>query len=105
METDNEFGKLVIDDTVYETILTDKYTGRKKYEPQDPKKVFAFIPGTIREIFIEPGKSINKGDPMLILEAMKMKNEILSDRDGVVRSVNAVKDQKVAKGELLIEFE
>ena len=105
MDENNNTDKLVIDDTVYETRLTKKFLARKKYVPQDPDKIYAFIPGTIRDIFIQPGQQVSQGDPLLILEAMKMKNEIQASRNGIIKAVLAVKDQRVAKNELLLEFE
>ncbi len=100
-----ELQKFIVDDTRYETKLTKKFLVRKRYQPQNPKLVYAFIPGTIREVFVKPGQSVAPGDDLLILEAMKMKNYIKSAIKGVIDGIHVVAGQNVAKNELLIEYE
>ena len=63
------------------------------------------MPGLILEISVEVGQEVKENDPLLILEAMKMENSILSPRDGVIKSVTITKGAAVEKGALLIEFE
>lgn len=63
------------------------------------------MPGLILEISVEVGQEVKENDPLLILEAMKMENSILSPRDGVIKSVTMTKGAAVEKGALLIEFE
>ena len=63
------------------------------------------MPGLILEISVEVGQEVKENDPLLILEAMKMENSILSPRDGVIKSVAMTKGAAVEKGALLIEFE
>lgn len=105
MEQNNNFTTLPVDDTFYETKLTTKFKKRKFYQPPDPDKLNAFIPGVITKIYIKPGQTINRGDSLLILEAMKMKNNVTSPRDGKIKSINVKEMQMVRKGETLIEFE
>jgi len=96
---------LSIDDVKYRTILTTKYENRKPYEPHDPKKIRAFIPGTIINLFVKPGSKVKVGDQMFILEAMKMNNIILAPLDGTIKKVNIEVNKPVANKEILIEFE
>jgi pyruvate carboxylase len=96
---------LEIDETVYETLPTRKFLQRQPYAARDPKKVRCFIPGTIRKISVKPGQKIVWGEHLLILEAMKMQNDIAAPEDGVVKQVHVVVGQMVTKGQLLIEFE
>lgn len=63
------------------------------------------MPGLILEISVEVGQEVKENDPLLILEAMKMENSILSPRDGVIKSITMTKGAAVEKGALLIEFE
>lgn len=63
------------------------------------------MPGLILEISVEVGQEVKENDPLLILEAMKMENSILSPRDGVIKSIAMTKGAAVEKGALLIEFE
>ncbi|MEA3480285.1 MAG: acetyl-CoA carboxylase biotin carboxyl carrier protein subunit [Bacteroidota bacterium] len=94
-----------IDNIKYKTHLTQKFIRRNIYEEKDPRKVLAFIPGTIKKVFVTQGKKIKEGDKILILEAMKMNNIITSPQGGTVKEVTAKQGKIVAKNELLIEIE
>jgi|AFSR01.1.fsa_nt_gi biotin carboxyl carrier protein len=104
MSSDN-LDKLILDDTEYQTQLTKKFLSRKKYIPKDPKKLTAFIPGVIREVYVKIGDNVKIGDKLLVLEAMKMRNTITSPLNGKIRYVAVSTGKSVAKNELLIEFE
>lgn len=96
---------LVVDGGTYKTLITTKYKNRKKYEEHNPKLVRAFLPGTIVEVMVKPKRKIVAGEPLLILEAMKMMNSIVSQVDGKVLKVNVKKGQLVSKNEVLVELE
>jgi len=64
--------------------------------------VKAPMPGTILEIKVQPGTAVKKGEVLLILEAMKMENEILSSADGVVKQVVVAKNASVSTGDVLV---
>lgn len=66
--------------------------------------VKAPMPGLILDIFISEGSEIKKGDPLLVLEAMKMENILKSPRDGIVRNVAISKGKSVEKNQILIKF-
>ncbi|MGB4204935.1 MAG: acetyl-CoA carboxylase biotin carboxyl carrier protein subunit [Bacteroidales bacterium] len=95
----------IVDGDKYKTRLSKKYIQRKPYQPNDPKKVTAFIPGTIRKVLVNEGDTINKGDNLLVLEAMKMNNSILASAQGVIARVLVKTGQVVSKNQLLIELE
>ena len=65
-------------------------------------KITAPMPGTILDIRVKPGDSVNKGTIIIILEAMKMENEILSPQDATVSSVNVTKGQQVNSGDIML---
>lgn len=67
--------------------------------------VKAPMPGIILEMKAQPGDKVKKGDTLLILEAMKMENAILSPKDGMIKSVWSDKGDTVDKNKLLIELE
>lgn len=94
-----------INHSVYKTRLSDKFINRKRYAPEDKSRVFSFIPGTIVEIIAVEGDKVAPGSELLVLEAMKMKNRILSTVRGVVRSVNVETGQVIPKGHLLLEID
>jgi biotin carboxyl carrier protein len=91
--------------TAYKTMLSKKYKQRKAYAPYDPSIIKSFIPGTIRKIYVEEGQKVKKGENLLILEAMKMLNELLSPMDGVVKRLHVKVDDVVANKQVLIELE
>ncbi len=99
------FKTLQIEDVKYRTLLTEKYKNRKPYQKDDPRQLTAFIPGTIVKMAVKPKTKVKAGDLLLILEAMKMKNEILSDITGTVKAVHVEVGEKVKKEQLLLEFE
>jgi biotin carboxyl carrier protein len=59
------------------------------------------MPGTILDIKVSQGASVKEGDVLMILEAMKMENEIMCPRSGTVASVNTSKGASVESGTLL----
>ena len=69
--------------------------------PAGGEKVTAPMPGTILSVNVQNGASVKKGDVLMILEAMKMENEIMSPCDGTVLSVNTSKGSAVESGTLL----
>ena len=69
------------------------------------RDVKAPMPGLVLDIAVKPGQEIQKGDKLLILEAMKMENIIKADGEGVVKNVLIKKGVAVEKGQLLIEME
>lgn len=105
MENSEEFVKIVIDDTSYETKLTPKFRRRKPYVFLDPKKVYAFIPGIINKINVYEGQKVDRGQSLLILEAMKMMNELNCPFDGRIKAIHIKQSQMVVKGQLLVELE
>lgn len=65
------------------------------------KKISAPMPGTILDVRVNVGDTVKKGQILMILEAMKMENEIMAGEDGTVTSVAAVKGASVQTGDLL----
>jgi biotin carboxyl carrier protein len=95
---------LIIEGTKYRTRLNSKFENRDKWEYPDSRLVMSTIPGTIVEIFVKEGQEVEKGEKMLILEAMKMKNIILFQNGGKVKSIKVKKGEKVPKNFLMLEM-
>ena len=63
--------------------------------------VNAPMPGNILDVRVKPGDSVKAGDTLVVLEAMKMENEISAPQDGTIASVNVAKGDTVGSGDLL----
>ncbi len=105
MSEELELHQLILDDTVYATRFTRKFAQHKPHQPVNPGHLRARIPGVVVSVAVQPGRKVKRGDPLLILEAMKMRNELLSPAEGVVTKVYVTPGQMVTKGELLLEIE
>ena len=67
-------------------------------------KVIAPLPGSIIEVFVNVGDTVNVGDKLLIMEAMKMENNVLAEKSGVVKNLKIKAGQVVLQGDVLIEI-
>jgi biotin carboxyl carrier protein len=71
---------------------------------QGPRPVKAPMPGLIVRVEVEPGDQVQPGQGVVIIEAMKMENELRTETAGRVSQVHVKPGQAVEKGTLLIEF-
>ncbi|MGO1368148.1 biotin/lipoyl-containing protein [Senegalia sp. (in: firmicutes)] len=77
----------------------------KKDVPQGAETINAPMPGSVFEIKVSEGDTVAEGDVLLILEAMKMENEIMAPRAGKVAAINTSKGESVNSGDPLISLE
>ena len=70
----------------------------------DKEVIVAPMPGKIVEVLVREGNDIQRGEPVLILEAMKMQNEIHSPVEGIVTSVNVKPNFNVMKDDVMVEI-
>ncbi len=70
----------------------------------DGTSVQAPMPGKVLSINVTPGASVKNGDVLLILEAMKMENDIMAPVDGTIASVNVQAGASVNTGDVLVVF-
>ncbi len=68
------------------------------------KHVAAAMPGRVLRVLVAPGDAVAQGQPLVVLEAMKMENEVKSPQDGVVSAVAVQAGQPVNAGDVLIRF-
>lgn len=73
--------------------------------PAGPAPVIAPMPGLIVRVQVAVGDRVEAGQGVVVMEAMKMENELRAPAGGIVRVVNAVPGTAVEKGTRLIEFE
>ena len=62
------------------------------------------MPGNILDVKVKTGASVKAGDVLVILEAMKMENEIVAPQDGTVASINVNKGDTVNSGDVLVSM-
>jgi 3-methylcrotonyl-CoA carboxylase alpha subunit len=77
------------------------------YEPADAlpdARLTALMPGRVVKVLASPGDAVKKGQPLMILEAMKMEHTLTSPRDGVVERVAFAENQLVAADAVLVSF-
>jgi acetyl/propionyl-CoA carboxylase alpha subunit len=70
-----------------------------------PKPLLAPMPGLIVRVNVSPGDKVAQGHGMIVMEAMKMENELRAQAAGTVKSVNVKAGTAVEKGTVLIEME
>jgi biotin carboxyl carrier protein len=63
------------------------------------------MPGLVVRVQVQPGEKVAAGDSLVVLEAMKMENELKAGAPGVVKSVRVAPGEAVEKGQVLVEFE
>jgi len=70
-----------------------------------PRVLRSVMPGIVREVLVAAGASVAAKAPLLVLEAMKMLNEVRADRAGTVRQVHVAPGTTVVKGDALVTLE
>ena len=68
------------------------------------KSLLSLMPGVVTKILVKQGQQVAAGDVLLVLEAMKMENEIRSDRSGTIGSIDVSEGQQVQTGDPLVSF-
>ena len=96
---------LNIDGTEYKTILPEDFEKRIKYHLPELDLIRSFIAGNIRKVNVKEGQKIKKGDKLIILEAMKMKNRVLAPITGKVKRIYVKEGENVRKDQLLLKIE
>jgi biotin carboxyl carrier protein len=70
-----------------------------------PTSLSAPMPGLVVRVLVQPGERVQAGQGVVVIEAMKMENELRASTAGVVRSVPVTPGSAVEKGAVLVEFE
>ena len=70
-----------------------------------PLSIRAAMPGLVREVYVQAAQAVARGDRLVVLEAMKMNNEVRSPRAGMVQAVRVAAGQRVDKGEVMVVIE
>jgi len=103
----------ILIETLTETVPTEsamvdtKRVSRGSKRPKASKEgdVTSSMPGSVVEILVKTGDAVKAGDAVLVIEAMKMENEVPAPVGGRVKSVNVAKGDRVNPDEALVEIE
>ena len=90
---------LVKEDKV--TVAKPKVEAEKKTEVVEGEAVKAMLPGVVTKILVKEGDSVKSGETIMILEAMKMENEVKSPKDGVIKQILVKEGDRVEAGDVL----
>ncbi|HEY6988650.1 MAG TPA: pyruvate carboxylase [Bryobacteraceae bacterium] len=85
--------------------LKEETQARRKADPSKPGEVGAPIPGAVTLLHVEPGEQVQKGDRLLVIEAMKMQTTIHAPVDGTVKEIAVKIRQPVEARDLLVTIE
>ena len=100
-----------VNGNIYQTKIADKYDrlikeiGLSVGNTQKLNLVKSPMPGLVLTTMVSVGDTVQKGDTLLILEAMTMENVIKAPADATVKAIHVTKGQAVEKAQLLIEME
>ncbi|MFO7756402.1 MAG: biotin/lipoyl-containing protein [Bacteroidales bacterium] len=90
--------------TLVRPVLREPQKNIDRKEGGPKREVKAPLPGIILQVMVKPGDKVAKGQKLLIMEAMKMENEIKAEQDGEIVSVKVSNGQSVLQEEVLIEM-
>mgnify|MGYP002132449512 CR=1 FL=1 len=77
---------------------------KSKKRSATPDKITAPMPGKITKVFVKTGQSVKKGDPLVVMEAMKMEYTLKSDLDATVENVCVQIQEQVILGHVLVQL-
>lgn len=102
---------LKVNGNVYEVAVKDKFDqlmeemGFGSATHNKIRELRAPMPGLVIDIRVQPGDAVQKGDPVIVLEAMKMENVLKAAGEGIVKSIEVTKGVSVEKNHVLLIFE
>jgi biotin carboxyl carrier protein len=110
MNTEEKSFVIKVNSNTYTVSVRDKYdellremgidasAGKKMNDIKAP------MPGLVLNVLVENGQSVQKGDAILILEAMKMENVLKAPSDGLIKKIRIAKGDKVEKNQIMIDL-
>ena len=96
---------IIVHSAQYQTTYNKKYLNRKVWEEPNFNHIKSYIPGTIIDILVKEGQILDEGESILVLEAMKMHNDIQMPFKGKILKINVEKGQKIPKSFVMLEIE
>lgn len=101
---------LSVNGNKYQLTIKDKFDvllkslGMDNLNASKVNEIKAPMPGLVLDIRVEEGQEVKKGDPVLVLEAMKMENILKSPTDGIIKKIAVKKGVAVEKNQVLVHF-
>ena len=105
MEDNSKYQVFVVNSARYLTLTTTKFEKRKKWQKSDPNEIRSIIPGSVIDIFASAGQKLKAGEVILTLEAMKMYTRVEMPFDGVIKSINVEKGDRIPKDTVMVIIE
>ncbi len=116
VEHQNQFYKVFItesEDQIYVTINGKNYIFTKKKEETKSfnythvhiREIVAPLPGTLTKLYVKKDQVVKQGEILLIIESMKMENQILSPRDAIIEEVYVKEGQKIETNQKLLKLD
>ena len=105
VEIHREVKKVATPKLIREKIPTKKSDTKIKKQSSNTLKVSAPLPGNILNVLVKEGDTVKKDDKLLVMEAMKMENNVLAEKEGTVSSIKVAVGDSVLQGDVLIEIE
>lgn len=90
---------VVKDESIKSTVIA-----KVKADPKNPNHIGATMPGTVIKVLVEKGEKVEKGDHLMITEAMKMETTVQAPFSGTVKEIYAASGEAIQTGDLLIEM-
>ncbi|MGO3733305.1 MAG: pyruvate carboxylase [Vagococcus sp.] len=90
--------------SVKDTNIISQVMMKEKAEPTNKGHVAATMPGSVLQVLVETGAEVQKGDALLITEAMKMETTIYANRNGIVQRILVGNGDPIQSGDLMIEL-
>ena len=97
--------KSLISESSTATVPLSPLLKKERITPEKSGAVTSLMPGKVVLLKVKTGDRVKSGDPLCVLEAMKMENEIVAPREGTVTQVRVGQDSVVDKGDVLVVIE
>jgi pyruvate carboxylase len=91
---------IIKDESIKSTVAT-----KLKGDPKNPNHLSATMPGTVIKVIVEKGEKVEKGDHLMITEAMKMETTVQAPFSGIIKDIYVQNGEGIQNGDLLIEME
>jgi len=75
-----------------------------KVAPDTSRVLLCPMPGLVTSVSVSEGQEVKAGDPLAVVEAMKMENVLRAERDGIVAKILAKKGDSLARDDVILEF-